>query len=344
MNLKGCSISELKKIFAEMEEPPYRAEQAFRRINKHLISNTDEFTEFSKSLRQTLSEEDALPRLLIRTSQTSSDGTEKCLFVPEDIKRARDEKFMESVWIPSGKRNTICVSSQYGCSLNCEFCATGRLKFGGNIPTWQILDQIYEFIRHRKGEKPSNIVFMGMGEPFFNYDSVLTAAHILNHPDGLNISAQKITISTAGMIEGIERFTREKEPFHLAISLNHPDSEKRSKMMAINRKNPLNKLLEVARRYTKSSNKEITFEYVMIPGYNMSEEDAKKLIKIVRSVNCKLNLIPLNTQLEGFRTPTDDEIVDFSEFLYNADIKFFNRGSPGKDINAACGMLALKNR
>lgn len=343
-NLKGRTVGELEKLFAELGQPRFRAVQAFRRINKHFSTDMEEFTEFSRELRRELQERNALPALARQNSSLSRDGTEKAIFDAGSYRaRAGDEaKQIEAVWIVSRNRRTICISSQVGCTLNCSFCATGTLPFRGNLPAWQILDQVYDFIRHR-GESPTNVVFMGMGEPFHNYENVIKAARILHHPEGLNLGARHITISTAGVVPAIERFIQDREPFNLAISLNHPDPGRRGDLMDVNRKYPLDLLLKTARKFTRALDRRITFEYIMMPGVNMSKGDARKLIKIARSVRCKVNLIPMNTALAGIRRPSAEEVEEFYTQLADAGVAVFNRGSPGKDIDAACGMLALKS-
>ncbi len=342
-NLKGKTIGELEKLFDEMGQPRFRALQAFRRVNRHLATDLSTFTEFSRELRAELEDRRAMPTLTIERASLSRDGTEKIIFDAGAFRaRQGDEpKRVEAVWIVSPRRRTICISSQVGCTLNCTFCATGTLPFLGNLPAWQIVDQVYEFIRHR-GERPTNIVFMGMGEPFHNYESVIKAARILHHPEGLNLGARHITISTAGVISSIERFIQDREPFNLAISLNHPDPKKRGEIMDVNRKYPLDALIRTARKFTRELDRRITFEYIMLPDVNMSEAHLRQLIKITRSVRCKVNLIPMNTGLAGFRRPTEAEADEFYTKLADAGIAVFNRGSPGKDIDAACGMLALK--
>ncbi|MBX7056666.1 MAG: radical SAM protein [Leptospirales bacterium] len=339
--LKGKSQSELEEFFLGIEQPRYRARQAFQRINKHLSASLDDFSEFPISLRQSLAEIGAFPELQWLQSQREASGVEKALFALPDDRAGRARRF-EAVWLVSENRRTICISSQLGCTLNCSFCATGTLEFRGNLETWQIVDQVYELIRRRK-ETISNVVFMGMGEPFHNYENVLRAARILHHPDGMNLGARHITISTAGVIPGIERFIQNREPFNLAISLNHPDPEQRGEIMDIDRKYPLRELLIVARRFTRELDRRLTFEYVMIPGVNMGPSELRQLIKIARSVRCKVNLIPLNTDLHGWRRPTEEESSSFYSALLDAGVMAFNRGSPGRSINGACGMLALKS-
>ncbi|MCB1319852.1 MAG: 23S rRNA (adenine(2503)-C(2))-methyltransferase RlmN [Leptospiraceae bacterium] len=337
--LKGKSLKELEQFFAELGEPSYRARQAFRRINKHLARSPDEFTEFSLPLRAQLNSMQCMPELPVINRDRSADGTEKFVLDIGATRRGEARK-VEAVWIVSEKRRTVCISSQVGCTLNCTFCATGTLPFLGNLQTWQIVEQVYQLIRERH-EPVTNVVFMGMGEPFHNYDNVIRAAHILHHPDGLNLGARHITISTAGVIPSIERFIKEKEPFNLAISLNHPDVKQRSEIMDINKKFDLDQLLKVARRFTRELDRRITFEYVLIPDVNMHRDHLQKLIKIGKSVRCKINLIPLNTRLQGWRRPGEQEVAEFQSHLLDANLSVFNRGSPGLDINGACGMLAL---
>lgn len=342
--LKGKSVHELEQYFINIGEPRYRAEQAFRRINKDLQNDLDCFSEFPQRLREELKANGALPQLSLVHSieDKATNATEKVIF---NLQRSlRFSAQVESVWIPSMRRNTVCISSQMGCSLNCSFCATATLPFRGNLQSWEILEQVYEFIRRRPNERLSNVVFMGMGEPLYNYENVMRAAHILHHPFGLNLGARHITISTAGVVPAIERFIRAKEPFNLAISLNHTNDKGRSEIMNINRKFHLESLLKIARRFTKELDRRITFEYVLIPNVNMDGDTVRQLIKIGRSVRCRINLIPLNTELGGWRRPSRNEVYEFQSQLLDAGINVFNRGSPGLGINAACGMLALKEQ
>ncbi|MCB1137813.1 MAG: radical SAM protein [Leptospiraceae bacterium] len=348
--LNDASLEELEAFFLARGEKSFRAKQAFRRIH-HLGSRClDDFTEFSLPLREKLKQENALPGLFLKESSVSRNGTEKYIFESPEEVPGRDglrKRVFESVWIVSDGRDertrkTLCISSQAGCTLNCSFCATGTLPFIGNLRTYEILDQIYQIV-HLRQERITNVVFMGMGEPFHNYDNVIRAARILNHPEGLHLSARHITISTAGVVPAIHRFIDERQPFNLAISLNHPDPEKRKPLMDVTERHSLQELLQAARRYTTELRRRITFEYIMIPGQNMDPEDLDKLIRIARKLRCKINLIPLNTTLQGWRAPTAAEIMDFQNALRNAGILAFNRGSPGKDVDGACGMLALRS-
>ena len=352
MLIHESTIEELREFFLQLNEPSYRAEQLFLRIHKHLSLSVEEFSEFPKRIRNYILENHLFPVLNLNYYETVDEvsddsGTQKFIFEYQDSKESKSRIF-ESVWLVSEKRRTACISSQSGCSLNCTFCATAKIPFKGNLSTWQILQQIYQMIRFRKKyvdpqEKITNIVFMGMGEPFYNYDNVIKSAKILNHSKGLNIGARHITISTSGVIPSIERFIAEKQPFNLAISLNHPFNEERSMLMDINTKYPLKDLLNVVKKYTQIYKRNITFEYILIPDVNMSKEHIKELARIAKSIRfCKFNLIPLNTNFNHWRAPTQEEILRFQEELRNHGILAFYRGSPGKKIHAACGMLALQ--
>ncbi len=358
--LYGKSISELEDFFIALDEPRYRAKQAFSRMYQILSEDFDSFTEFPIRLRDRLKEIVIWPKLkllhsdLVACESKNKEETEKVIFEFEYLP-SRSAK-IESVWIVpplekkidkdnlNHKRRTLCISSQIGCSLNCTFCATGTLPFKGNLPVWAILDQVYQFIKKRPNEILTNIVFMGMGEPFYNYEKVIQAAHILHHPLGLNLGAKHITISTAGVVPQIEKFIINREPFNLAISLNHTNNVGRDEIMDINSKHNLKELLYVANQYVHILKRRITFEYVMIKNVNMGSQNIKELLSIAKSLGsfCRINLIPLNTKLKDYQRPSSEEALAFQRALLKGGVRVFNRGSPGIDINAACGMLALK--
>lgn len=343
LNLRRLSLAELESFFAEMGEPKYRGRQVFRRLHRHRSRNFDEFAELPKALRARLRESTSLAGAVVEHRAIDSSGTEKFIL---DVSGAEGDRFpaasqrVEAVWIVSPKRCTICVSCQSGCSLDCSFCATGAMAFAGNLEPWQILEQVY-VLEELRAQRATNVVFMGMGEPFHNYDSVMAAAHVLSSSDGTGLGVRKITISTAGVLPGIERFSREEQPFRLAVSLNHSDSRGRSEIMSINERYPLADLVEAARRYTAASGHRITFEYVMIDGVNLDRGHLRKLVAIARSMPCKINLIPLNTDLPGMRRPSREQAERFQRQLAESGIAVFNRGSPGREVGAACGMLAL---
>ena len=340
-HLKNKSFQELEHFFLAQGEPKYRAKQTFLRIHNKLSQSLDEFTELSLPLREKIQQKSRFSSLEMQRTTENTSGTEKATFVlPQKVEDKI--RMIEAVWIETDSRNTVCVSSQVGCTLECSFCATGTLPFQGNLEPWEIIEQVYAFTRVKK-QRVSNVVFMGMGEPFYNYENVIKAANLLNDPDGLNIGARHITLSTAGVIDKIELFIQEKQPYNLAISLNHVTQEERVKIMDISKKFPLNDLIEVAKAFNRHLNRKLTFEYIMIPEVNMAEEHLQALIKIARTVRCHINLIPLNTTLQGWRRPTEDEARHFYKSLIQAGVLAFNRGSPGLSIDAACGMLALKN-
>ena len=337
VNLKSLSLNELEKILQDLGESKYRAKQLYTAIYIQRIKNLSSISTLPKNLISVLDQNYTLDSIQVNKHLVSKDGTQKFTFFVEDGKE------IEAVWIPSGDdgRKTICISSQIGCTLSCKFCATGRLDFKGNLKTNQIIDQVLlveEIVNYRA----TNIVFMGMGEPMHNYNSVMKAAHILHDPEAFNLGSKRITISTAGVISGIQRFIEEKQPFNFAISLNHANESLRKTIMNVDEKYPMKDLLVVARKFTKTLGRKITFEYVMIPEINMGMDNAKRLVKIARSVNCKINLIPINTDFHGWRRPTEKEIDEFKELIKEAKVPVMNRRSPGKEINGACGMLALK--
>lgn len=350
MNLFELYPEELETFFFELGEPKYRAKQLFVRMHKSL-SKITELYELPKKIRDYIIENQLIPEIRMIGQEMVSDenqkdyGTQKFVFDYNHQKSSLSRIF-EAVWIVSDKRRTACISSQSGCSLNCKFCATAKLSFKGNLSSWQILQQVYQMIVYRKKnreEKLTNVVFMGMGEPFYNYDNVIRSAKILNHPMGLHIGSRHITISTAGVVSGIERFIREHQPFNLAVSLNSPFEEERNELMDITKKFSLSELFKVCKEYIKHFRKNITFEYILIPDVNMSEKHIKELIKIAKILkHCKFNLIPLHTNFNNWRAPTEFEVLSFQKKLREHGILAFYRGSPGKTINAACGMLALQ--
>lgn len=335
-NLRGMARAELEAMFLERGEARYRADQVFRRIHRLCARGCEDLRELPRDLRRALAEEGRLQGLELRHRARAPGGTEKFILGLGGEGAAE----IEAVWIVGDGRRTVCVSCQSGCSLDCAFCATGTLPFRGNLETWQIVDQV-RLLEHLRGERATNVVFMGMGEPFHNYESVLAAAHVLHDPAGSGLGARRITVSTAGVIAGVKRFAREHQPFNLAVSLNHPEPEGRSAVMSITRRQPLPELLAAVRSYTRASGRAVTFEYVMMAGVNLEPRHAEELIAIARSMRSKVNLIPLNTDVAGMRRPSSAEAAVFRELLVEGGVKVFDRGSPGRDVAGACGMLAL---
>ncbi|TGK62744.1 23S rRNA (adenine(2503)-C(2))-methyltransferase RlmN [Leptospira wolffii] len=338
--IKGLTLDELTQVVLDLGEKAFRAKQIYNGLYANRYESWEEFTTIGKDLKEKLKERFSLDPIRVAKHLKSTDGTQKFTF--ESVSGSGKE--FESVWIPSGDggRKTICISSQVGCTLNCKFCATAKLPFQGNLKASEIIDQVLQ-VEKIVGDKATNIVFMGMGEPMHNYFNVMRAASLLHDSEALGLGAKKITISTSGVVNGIRRFIENKEPYTLAISLNHPDPDGRREIMDIEEKFSLPELLEAARDYTKTLKRRITFEYVMIPGVNMGSEDAKKLVKIARKLDCKINVIPLNTEFFGWRRPSPEEVDRFLRLIEPAGVPILNRRSPGKDINGACGMLAAKS-
>ncbi|MDX1382050.1 MAG: 23S rRNA (adenine(2503)-C(2))-methyltransferase RlmN [Thermoanaerobaculia bacterium] len=344
-NLRGLSLAELEAFFTERGQPRYRADQVFRRLHHLKARSAEEMTELPAALRLELDRAGAVEGLSLAHRAADVGGTEK--FIVELPGGEPPLRQVEAVWIVAGDdvpgegRRTVCISSQVGCSLDCTFCATGTLPFRGNLEAWQMVDQVYALERARN-ERASNVVFMGMGEPFHNYEEVLAAAWLLHDPRGAGLGARRITISTAGVVPAIRRFTEEEQPFNLAVSLNHPDPVARSRVMPLNDRHPLDELIAAVRDYTRKSGRRVTFEYVMMAGVNLDRRHADQLIAIAAPLRCKVNLIPLNTDLGGLRRPSAHEAAAFRERLAAAGVPAFDRGSPGRDVGGACGMLALE--
>ncbi len=341
-SLTGLTISELKKMFDNFDQPAYRAEQVYQWIHHFQVSSFEEMTNLPKLFRAALSQHFRIGSLCLNTRQVSSDGTQKYLWELDD------GKLVESVFIPVvdsfGKksRNTICISSQVGCALGCAFCATAKMGFMKNLSAGEIVEQVIR-VQQDTGEKITNVVFMGMGEPFLNYHRVISASKILSDPAGLAISAQKITISTVGIVPRIIQFTDENQPFKLAISLHAPTQALRVKFMPVAEKFSLDTLMQSAQYYTQQqTRKRITFEYVLLEGVNDTPQIARKLLKLLSTLRCKLNLIPYNDTGIGFSLPDEQRIQAFVQILENAPFPVMVRKNRGNDIAAACGQLYTK--
>jgi len=313
--------------------PSYRAGQMLRRLWQAPVESWERATDLPGALRAELDQAFPLPRLAPDTIQQSADGTRKYLW------RLEDGEAIESVLIPSGSRRTLCISSQAGCALKCSFCATGRMGFRRNLTPSEIAGQVREVLVRNPDEKPSNIVFMGMGEPLLNWPAVDASLSILNHPDGFGIGARHITVSTVGIVPGMEAFAKRPEQFRLAISLHAPTSAQRLAMMPIEKKYDLESVLKAAEAFRKR----VTFEYVMIEGMNDSDADAAQLGKLARRLGALVNILPLHPGGAPDLTPTTvARIRAFSERLRNQGVEAVVRRSRGLDINAACGQLRVE--
>lgn len=318
---------------AERGLPGYRVRQILRRLWQAPVVSWADATELSLPLRAELEAAFPLPRLTAEVEQRSSDGTRKYLW------RLADGEAIESVLIPSAGRRTLCISSQAGCALRCSFCATGRMGFRRNLSAFEIAGQVREIVLRDPAALPTNIVFMGMGEPLLNWPPVDATLSILNSPDGLGIGARHITVSTVGILPGLEAFARRPEQFRLAISLHAPTSAQRLGIMPIEKKYALDRVLRAAAAFRKR----VTFEYVMIGGVNDRDADADRLATLARGLGALVNILPLHPGGAPDLTPTAaDRIRTFAARLRNQGVEATVRRSRGLDIDAACGQLRVK--
>jgi 23S rRNA (adenine2503-C2)-methyltransferase len=296
-------------------------------------------TNLSKTFRQQLKEVSFISTLDPFQIEQAGDGTKKFLFQLEDRNR------IESVLIPDRSRLTLCVSTQVGCAFGCRFCLTGKMGWKRDLTISEILNQILA-ARETLKERASitNIVLMGMGEPLANYSNTLRAIELMTNPDAFKFSSRRVTLSTVGLVPELERLSKEKISFRLAISLNAADDETRSHLMPINRRYPLRKLLEACRHFPLRPRTRITFEYVLVENINDSPQDAEKLLKILRGIPSKINLIPLN-EAPGipFKTPSEKKLREFQEILMKGNLTAIVRASKGAEISAACGQLQGKS-
>jgi len=335
-SIMDLNLQELQEWLVRQGEPPYRAKQITRWLYIEHVSDIEEMTNLSKSLRKKLAREFAVLNGRIIEHREHTDGTVKFGIA------LADNQPVETVYLPRAKRKTLCISSQAGCALGCKFCATGMLGIIRNLTCGEILSQIIHARRHVEFKEHGNIVFMGMGEPLMNTLNVIQSIKVLTSDWGFGWSPRRITVSTAGIVPEIRRMGQAKLGVNLAISLNAPDDRIRSRLMPINRKYPLKMLMQAIKDYPLSSGQQkITFEYIMLRGINDSPEHAVKLIKLLPKNRSKLNLIPFNP-IEGSRYhPTDGEqIVAFQDILTDAGFLVRIRKSQGRAIQAACGQLA----
>jgi 23S rRNA (adenine2503-C2)-methyltransferase len=313
--------------------PAYRAGQIARRLWVAPIGAWNEATELPASLRDSLAAELPLPRLQADVEQLSSDGTRKFLW------RLADGEAIESVLIPTASRRTLCISSQAGCALKCSFCATGRMGFRRNLSAFEIAGQVREIMLRHPDERPTNIVFMGMGEPLLNWPAVDTTLTILNHPDGVGLGARHITVSTVGILPGMEAFAKRPEQFRLAISLHAPTSAQRAGIMPVERKYDMEQVLAAAEAFRRR----VTFEYVMIAGVNDANADADRLARHARRLGALVNILPLHPGGAPDLVPTsNNRIREFADRVRNQGVEATVRRSRGLDINAACGQLRVE--
>lgn len=336
-NIKDYNLEELKQEFIKLGEKPYRAEQVFKWLYTTDVTSFDEMSNLSLDLRNKLKQEFSICVYNILKKQESSDGTKKYLF---DV---LDGNAIETVLMSYHHGYTICVSSQIGCKMGCKFCASTGIQFVRSLTSGEIIEQILA-VQRDAGIKISNIVFMGIGEPFDNYDNVLNAVRIINNPKGLNIGARHISISTSGIVPRIYDFANEDMQCTLSISLHATTDEKRSAMMPVNNAYNIEELMKACKYYIEKTNKRISFEYALAKDNNESLEDAKNLVKLLKGMICHVNLIPINKIENGkFTKSTNENILKFRDYLNDNGIVATVRRELGSDIDAACGQLRRKN-
>ena len=336
-NLLDMLPSEAERAVSELAvqhgERPFRGAQVLRHLWQNPAATFADMTDLPLTFRSLLVEHFVLPRLELATRQTSADGTEKFLF------RLHDGEFIETVAIPEGGRLTLCISSQAGCALQCAFCATGAMGFTRNLAMFEIALQVREMKLLSPALSPTNIVFMGMGEPLMNWKAVDPVLTVLNSPSGFGIGARHITVSTVGVLPGIVALGERPEQFRLALSIHAPNDELRQSLMPINTKYPLASVIEAAKVFDRR----VTFEYVMLGGVNDAGEHAVELAALARECRAFVNLIPLHPGGAGDFTPsTPQQIHWFARRLRAAGVEVAIRKSRGMDIAAACGQLRVE--
>lgn len=335
-------LGELADLIKEWGEPEYRAQQIWQGLYQKLWTQPEEFTSIPKALRQRLAEHFKFSALTPEKILASKDGeTIKTLF------RLEDQHAIEAVWMGYNKRNTLCISTQAGCAMGCVFCATGQMGFQRNLSSGEIVEQVIYYARQLLGQnkKVTNVVLMGMGEPFHNYDATMEAIDRLNHPAGFSMGARRFTISTVGLVPAIRRFTTEQRQVNLAISLHATEDHLRSSILPVNKRYPISELLQACHEYVKQTRRRITFEWALIQDVNDSIEQARDLAHLLHGLLCHVNVIPLNpTHQYNGKATTRQRALAFCKELESLGIPSSIRLRRGIDIQAGCGQLAIEQR
>ncbi|WP_317164317.1 23S rRNA (adenine(2503)-C(2))-methyltransferase RlmN [Sphingobacterium sp. SGG-5] len=341
-DIRSLTLEQLKSQLSEMGEQAFRAKQIYEWIWQKAATDFDQMSNLSKVLREKLKERFIINYAQVKQSQISNDKTIKSSFV------LFDGNIIEGVLIPTPDRMTACVSSQVGCSLTCKFCATGYMDRKRNLNADEIYDQVVLINKQAEdnyGIPLTNIVYMGMGEPLLNYAHTLKSIERITAPDGLNMAAKRITVSTAGIAKMIKKLGDDQVRFNLALSLHAANDEKRNQIMPINEQNSLEALADALRYFYARTKSPITYEYIVFHHFNDELQDAKELAKFCKHVPCKVNIIEYNPiELADFVNADVDKIETFAEYLRAQGIVTNVRRSRGKDIDAACGQLAIKEK
>jgi 23S rRNA (adenine2503-C2)-methyltransferase len=334
------NYDQLVAWLAERKIEKYRADQIQKWVYLRQVDSFEPMTDISKDIRALLSAHFVIGRLAAERIETSVDGSRKYLF------RLKDGKFIESVLIPERDHFTLCVSSQVGCAQDCFFCLTASGGFERNLTRGEIIAQVRD-IKNELDDplRLTNIVFMGMGEPLANFKNLVSAIGVITDTDaGLRLTSRRVTVSTAGLVPKLAELGRDTR-VNLAVSLNAADNDTRNRLMPINRTYPIEKLLAACREYPHAPGRRITFEYILIKGINDSEQDARRLAKLLQQIRCKINLIPYNPH-EGcdFERPSEEVIQAFYRILFDKNYTVIIRRSKGEDISAACGQLKVRSQ
>ena len=335
-SIYDLSMNDLQDYLSEKGLKPFHARQIFRWLYDKRISDFDAMSDISKKLIEQLREDFSIKPLKIVTSQTSKDGTMKFLFEMDD------GALVESVLMVFDYGFSACLSSQVGCNMGCAFCASGLLKKQRDLSAGEIVGQALMIQRQLdlRGERLGNIVIMGTGEPFDNYDNVMKALSIINDPYGLEIGSRHISISTCGLVPGIMRFGKEQLQYNLAISLHAPNDELRDSLMPVNKAYPLNELFKALKEYSQLNNRRLTFEYLLLKGVNDQDIHARQIRELLKGLNAYINLIPYNTVKEkDFQSSSEEDALRFYDLLKKNGVAVTLRQKKGDDIDAACGQL-----
>lgn len=342
INIRNLTLEEIKTSMETFGEKSFRSKQVYEWLWKKNAATFEEMSNLSKDLRTKLEEHYFIDHIKLDDQQISSDKTIKCAFSVEE------NKVVEGVLIPTTSRTTACISSQVGCSLACTFCATGRLKLMRNLTAGEIVDQVVylrDQAENRYQTPLTNIVYMGMGEPLLNYKNVLRSIEMLTSEEGLGMSPKRITVSTAGIAKMIRKLGDDEVKFNLALSLHAANDKKRSHIMEINDSNNLEELADSLRYFHSKTDARVTFEYIIFRDFNDRIEDAQELAEFAKCVPCKINIIEYNPIDGGEFQQADKARVDaFASYIESKNLVVNVRRSRGKDIDAACGQLANKNK
>jgi 23S rRNA (adenine2503-C2)-methyltransferase len=341
-DIRKLSLDDLKAWLVEQGEKAFRAKQVYEWVWKHSAQSFEEMNNVSLALREKLDQHFAINAVQVATKQLSNDGTIKSAF------KLYDSNIVEGVLIPHDERKTACVSSQVGCSLTCKFCATGYMDRVRNLDAAEIYDQVVrinEQSMQQYGQPLTNIVYMGMGEPMLNYANVMKSIERITAHDGLGMAARRITVSTAGIAKMIKKMADDGIKANLALSLHAANDEKRNQIMPINETNSLEALTDALKHYHQVTGRKVTYEYIVFQNFNDTLQDAEELLRFSKVIPCKINLIEYNPiENADYKNTDEDRWQDFIYYLADRGVQVNVRRSRGKDIDAACGQLAVKEK